>query len=1329
MRAKESQFVRGLVAVAALGVVSASWADWLATAEAPLTTQTVTSSYDNYGNSLTRQVVQALRYADGHVESHTTGSTQTYLAHDLTTWIIGKPSRVSATAQLGSNTLETRVTAFEYSNVNRPWLMTAEIKEPDSPEFKAVTVYGSHDAYGHPLTQSIQADWSTDPLKRIPLRTVQTVQYDSAGISPYQVTNAPGHTTVKSYDWAIGQVTQVTDPNGLVASYQYDVYGRVTQSVNYDGTYNTVSYEWCSGGACPEVPTAVYRIITSGYRSDGVLVSPPIRQYFDMLGRSLQKRSKGFDGREQVLEQVVYNARGQVEQSAEPYFEGESINWSRIEYDALGRPVKTTGPDGSVAQLQYSGNRTTSINALGQRKTEVKNVLAKTVEVIENDGTKDIRNQYAYDSLGRLKTVTDAKGNLRSYEYDLNGNKLVDVDPGSGRWEYGYNALGELVSQRDAKGALSKIAYDNLGRMIRKEEPELISTWTYDTSPKLNGSAGTATSTVWKGMLYRVSSSNGYQRDFTYDLKGRLYYNQVTVDGQTYLHVTDYDAAGRPNTVVYPGGKGYRNVYNANGYLDQVQDVTNSAVVYWRANFANARGQVTRATLGNGLVTDRSYRYDTGTISGIVTGPGSSSGITQATIQNESYLFDPVGNLKARVNNLSGLTESFTYDPLNRLKYVAYLGGPMNGKYDSYKYDELGNLVFKSGVGALSYQAVAPSGRAIPHAVSSVAPSTLTESTQVASYTKWAILSNGGITFPIRLASTPRDAFTFTYSGNKTASYQYDENGRMTSGDGRTISWTSWGMPYQITQGGKTSTFVYTAEHERIKKTVNGCSTLYLNPRIDLGGRYELETCGTKVTERWTLYAGGGAQGEYVTVKNNGVVDNTQTGLQYFHTDHLGSVVAVTNAAGQLMSRMSYDAWGQRRNFDGTPLASMPPVPTTRGYTRHEMLDDLGLIHMNGRLYDPVLGRFVSADSVIDGLFTTQGLNQFSYVHNNPLSFVDLDGHKSLRKRLKKFAQVVFPTFYMANTKEGATTVAIAGVAAYTGGLAAGYFFGGTASLGGAVVYGATAGAVNGGLNTAVAGGDGSDVLRGALYGGVVGAASGGLSHGIGLIKDPLINAVTHGVVNGVMTELQGGSFRAGFSSGFVGAAASNFGLANSDIGIGFWGGVSSKLAGGDFAQGALSSVVAYETNCKAHVQCAQSAGRRSSSKGGKLEGLLRLPDYLSFQIDAYVFSISATFSRYGDIYVAEGVNRAYPNPDFKSLGVSISDGWMLARDAPTRSGLNNFLSGWSASAGGYALVGGAYSVNSSGQAINIGVGAGGASVSPGMVNSYKGNIFGDPAP
>jgi RHS repeat-associated protein len=125
--------------------------------------------------------------------------------------------------------------------------------------------------------------------------------------------------------------------------------------------------------------------------------------------------------------------------------------------------------------------------------------------------------------------------------------------------------------------------------------------------------------------------------------------------------------------------------------------------------------------------------------------------------------------------------------------------------------------------------------------------------------------------------------------------------------------------------------------------------------------------------------------------------DDATEDTSYFTLDHLGSVDSISNSTG--ITYLSYDAFGKRRNAStwsgAPPSGDMTGVAysSRRGYTEHEMLDNLGLIHMNGRMQDPHLGRFLSADPYIVGLDNSQAVNRYSYVNNNPLSFTDPSGY------------------------------------------------------------------------------------------------------------------------------------------------------------------------------------------------------------------------------------------------------------------------------------------------------------------------------------------------
>ena len=179
---------------------------------------------------------------------------------------------------------------------------------------------------------------------------------------------------------------------------------------------------------------------------------------------------------------------------------------------------------------------------------------------------------------------------------------------------------------------------------------------------------------------------------------------------------------------------------------------------------------------------------------------------------------------------------------------------------------------------------------------------------------------------------------------------------------------------------GNNNTFHYGPEHQRYyQKTV---------------------TSSNDVVE--TYYVGSGF--EEIILNGQFLEQNTYVGdfmvhkqgassayKHYLHRDHLGSVEAITNQSATLVERLAYDAWGQRRT-DTWSDGGVPSLITSRGFTGHEHLDETGLIHMNGRVYDPLLGRFLSADIVVQAPYFSQSFNRYSYVWNNPLSATDPSG-------------------------------------------------------------------------------------------------------------------------------------------------------------------------------------------------------------------------------------------------------------------------------------------------------------------------------------------------
>jgi RHS repeat-associated protein len=117
-------------------------------------------------------------------------------------------------------------------------------------------------------------------------------------------------------------------------------------------------------------------------------------------------------------------------------------------------------------------------------------------------------------------------------------------------------------------------------------------------------------------------------------------------------------------------------------------------------------------------------------------------------------------------------------------------------------------------------------------------------------------------------------------------------------------------------------------------------------------------------------------------VKQSGQNDQ----LYYAHTDHLGSIVQLTDNNGNAVFNASYDAWGQQEVTTNT-------IGFSRGYTGHEHLPEFGLINMNGRMYDPLVGRFLSPDPFVQAPEYSQNFNRYSYCLNNPLIYTDPSGY------------------------------------------------------------------------------------------------------------------------------------------------------------------------------------------------------------------------------------------------------------------------------------------------------------------------------------------------
>ncbi|MBI5041937.1 MAG: RHS repeat-associated core domain-containing protein [Gammaproteobacteria bacterium] len=294
---------------------------------------------------------------------------------------------------------------------------------------------------------------------------------------------------------------------------------------------------------------------------------------------------------------------------------------------------------------------------------------------------------------------------------------------------------------------------------------------------------------------------------------------------------------------------------------------------------------------------------------------------------------------------------------------------------------------------------------------------------------------------------------------------------------------------------------------------------------------------GTQNTYKNYIHAGGRVVAIRETL-NGGASPTTK----YLHQDHLGSTDVITSSTGQVLERQSFDAFGTRRvattwAASGTPITS--PY-STRGYTGHEQVDPVGLIHMNGRVYDPDLGRFISADPTVQAPGNGQSLNRYSYTINNPLAYTDPSGHRFLPGLTNRLDDHVWKPIGNAIgvngedfRKYGLPVLAV--VTAPWAGLYAGTTFGWSTTAGYAF-SGFTAGFVA----------SGGDIEAGAYA-----AVTGGL-YGVG----GSVGAMMGSGINGYLQTGNVDGFVRGFAAGAIPqdlgmtSAYNNYALANIGIGI-----------------------------------------------------------------------------------------------------------------------------------------------------------------------------------
>ncbi|ENT4904842.1 RHS repeat-associated core domain-containing protein [Vibrio parahaemolyticus] len=965
-------------------------------------------------------------------------------------------------------------------------------------------------------------------------------RYDKLGNKFYTDDPDLGNWTYKHNGF--GELISQTDAKGQTTTMDYDVLGRMTSR-----TTQTITE--VSGKKKTEVETSSWIYDTYGKHSwKGAL----LRETKPGYTKNLTYTSLGQVDTEQVItashtfsRSFEYNNLGQLEKEIRP-------NQFSLHYDYDSKTGVNTGVWGDKSQVKLTFSdaeyRQVIQPLINEAMSKSRSYLSKANELIKQVRVYEARVT-EYEIL-RDKIQHVAGGTSEIYEHVY--GKALDVFVAANGAQYLQVPDNFVLIAQDIAIPLYAPPAFHL-----KLEGNSISKVSLDEWRAIESSLTPSNTTVFYGDFDGSGQAGITEvpvgRDHPlYDSEIRLQFNRLHnlaaeiqrleyVRNDLHQKASNYVSAAQQLVSLAKQTELIATRYqtmSADSKLEsealeglESEHLNKGRIYYWTLNGLDAEGRVRAELYGNGLANLYDYHEGTGQLLNITTQDGTKS------IRALHYVYDRMDNVKRRTDLINNIDEYYDYDNLDRLESNVLNG--LNGKhrqnaqfYKTYSvsYNRAGNIDYKSDVGHYKYDDLDH-----VHAV--------------------------------------------TKAGNKQ--YTYDANGNMLSGDNRSFTWTGFNKPSKITRGSQWVSFSYDNNRQRyFKQNQDSDKTWYL------GKAYErIERANGEVEHKQFISGGGKLVAVNIDRKKSNASGQTASfdrQVRYLHSDALGSNDLITDLWGNVVERKNYDAWGKERYFEWEKEANyleQDPM-VNRGYTGHEQVEEIGLIHMNARMYDATLGRFISADSFIQAPSNSQSFNRYSYVQNNPMKYTDPSGHffKKIFKEIKRAFKNV-GKFIKKNWRMLAA-VAIAVVAPY----AAAIVFEVTAiaslTAGQLVVTGFVAGAVSGAIT--------GRSFKSALIGGMSGAMFATLHNFIPSgAYEAAGKMVAHGMAGGMSSVMQGGSFGDGFISAAVmqGISLSPLGGAmdalssvefnnqiyNAAMSAAI-GGTVSVLTGGKFKNGAVSA-------------------------------------------------------------------------------------------------------------------------------------------------------------
>lgn len=717
---------------------------------------------------------------------------------------------------------------------------------------------------------------------------------------------------------------------------------------------------------------------------------------YDAIGRNLLTKTNALG---QTTTYAEYDKWGQAHRITD--YKGRTTT---IVTDAWGKPVSTTSPDGITTTITSAwggkGLYTIAKTITGKPETIV-HYDALEREVRKGNMRFDGKWQFvdnAYDYKGRLaKTSLPFKGDApalwNTYEYDKYDRPIKQTEASGKTTTWSYAGLSVTETK---EGIASTKTTDAIGELIKVEDPG--GTITYTLRPDGQPSAITAPGNVTTTFEYdgfgrrtAIVDPSAGRRTFSesYSADGVRTVVETNADGRSIT--STYDKFGRATGIRRPEfNTAY--TYNADGLLVREESTNGTSSEFTYDD--NDRLATSRENVQDGKFLQKQYQYGKGNVTSI------SYASKRGNLCQERFEYANGYNVEIKLddgkivwkqteeNDLgqstrveSGVLErKYNYTEMGLPRYCSFKGIiPEYDHYPNFGFDyefdaQTGNLLNRTNtrykrIEGFNYDNL----------------NRLEKTDRFSEEPDVVYSANGNIV-------KKQDVGALLY-GNSAKPYQVTSvtpSGTSVPLRDQRITYTSFMRPKRIEENGYTASFDYTTDADRTRMIVTH-GTGRLLTRYYIGGRYEcdVDSMGSEV-ER--LYIGGDAYtASAFLISHDGCV-----GIAYqIVRDYLGSIVYITDDKGYLKQELDYDAWGRLRKphlETYYEAGSEPELLLGRGYCGHEHLPWFGLINMNARLYDPLLGRFLSPDPYVQMPDFTQNFNRYSYCLNNPLKYVDKDG-------------------------------------------------------------------------------------------------------------------------------------------------------------------------------------------------------------------------------------------------------------------------------------------------------------------------------------------------